>query len=309
MKKRQILLSGLIVLILSIGTGAAAECSLVGTWGSNDGSQIYEFFENGTGQTIVAGQTYLGTWANENDTFTTTWSYGPLPGEFYRDTVTISADCDSYAGTNNYGASVQAARIVNLPFACSDSYSLNQDSVLIIAGPGILINDYNPNRDNLTAFAVSSPLNGDLVSNTDGSFTYTPYEGWWGNDTFSYRVNNETAEGTIAQVRITVTKTENPATNPATYMITTSDVGGGEISPPGPIELQPGENQMFLVLGDKGSRLTSLTIDSITIDVVQDPPSPSSENQGVIDIQSLIVTFENILSDHTIHAVFTPPAK
>lgn len=303
MKQRQILLSGLIVLILTTGTGAAAECSLVGTWGSNDGSQIYDLYENGSGQTIIAGQTYPCTWVNVNNTSTITWSR-ELPAEEYSVAmVTLTDDCRSFDGMDQYGAYITADRIVTFPFGLSDSYTLDQDSVLIISGPGVLNNDLNPNQENLTALTISPPLNGDLAFNTDGSFTYTPYEGWWGNDAFTYQVKTETGEGTIAQVRITVTKPETPLT----YMITTSKIGGGEISPSGIIPLQPGENQMFLVLGEKGSRLTSFTIDSVTIDVVQDPPSPSAENQGVVDIQSLIVTFENILSDHTIHAVFTTP--
>ena len=303
MKKRQILISGLIAIFLFIVSATAAECSLVGTWGSIDGSYIYILDENGGGQIIAEGVIQSCNWTEESKVVTITWSYGPVPGERYIDTVTLLDECDSFAGTNNYGAPIFAARIVSPPFACSDEFSLQQNSALVVEGPGVLLNDFPPNQDNLTALLISSPLNGDLVFSDDGSFTYTPSPEWCGTDTFTYLVKNETAVGTPAQVRLVVTKPENPAT----YTITTSRLGGGEISPSGIITLQPGENQMFLVLGEKGSRLTSFTIDSVTIDVVQDPPSPSAENQGVVDIQSLVVTFENIMSDHTLHAVFTTP--
>src|SRR5690606_11195590 len=110
---------------------------------------------------------------------------------------------------------------------------LQQNSALVVERPGVLINDYQPNQENLTAVLLSSPLNGDLVFNDDGSFTYTPSPEWWGTDTFTYLVKNETEVGTSAQVRLVVTKPENPAT----YTITTSRLGAGEISPSGIITL------------------------------------------------------------------------
>ncbi|HPH35715.1 MAG TPA: Ig-like domain-containing protein [Methanoregulaceae archaeon] len=303
MKQRQILISGLLAILLFTGTGIADGFSLIGTWGSFDGSSFYDLYENGTGQISTRGEIYPCTWTNESSVFTITWSDGPVPEEPTIDLVTLLDEGNSFAGMNNYGGPVYAARITNLLFACLDEYTLQPNSALVVEGPGVLINDYQTNQDNLTALLISSPLNGDLVFDDDGSFTYTPSLEWWGTDTFTYLVKNETMTGIPAQVRLFVTKPENPST----FSISTSRVGGGEISPSGIIPLQPGENQMFLVLGEKGSRLTTLTIDSITIDVVQDPPSPSSENQGVVDIQSLIVTFENILSNHTLHAVFTTP--
>ncbi len=42
------------------------------------------------------------------------------------------------------------------------------------AGPGVLANDSDPDRDPLTVSLVSGPAHGQLALNPDGTFTYTP---------------------------------------------------------------------------------------------------------------------------------------
>ncbi|HPM62615.1 MAG TPA: hypothetical protein PK955_09070, partial [Methanoregulaceae archaeon] len=145
MKQRQILISGLLAILLFTGTGIADGFSLIGTWGSFDGSSFYDLYENGTGQISTRGEIYPCTWTNESSVFTITWSDGPVPEEPTIDLVTLLDEGNSFAGMNNYGGPVYAARITNLLFACLDEYTLQPNSALVVEGPGVLINDYQTN--------------------------------------------------------------------------------------------------------------------------------------------------------------------
>ena len=75
------------------------------------------------------------------------------------------------------------------PVAMDDEYTTNYGVDLVVAAPGVLANDTDANiYDKITASLVagSGPANGTLVFNTNGSFTYTPNDGFVGTDTFEY---------------------------------------------------------------------------------------------------------------------------
>jgi len=79
---------------------------------------------------------------------------------------------------------------------------------------------------------------------------------------------------------------------PNQFMINATSNNGGTISPLGDIMVSSGGRQIFNLLADKKYKPASITIDNITI-----------------DLQDLVVTFNNVLSDHTIHAEFASPGK
>jgi hypothetical protein len=99
----------------------SAACSIVGYWQRTDGFDSYIMFEEGTAQTQHAqGPINTGTWVNNNAIYTLSWTHGPRPGEFYIDTVTMSPDCNSWEGTNNYGEAVHSVRTnIQLPDAAA----------------------------------------------------------------------------------------------------------------------------------------------------------------------------------------------
>ena len=72
------------------------------------------------------------------------------------------------------------------PVGFSDSYSATVDQTLNVAASGVLANDYDPDGDPLTASLSMPPTNGSLSLNSDGSFAYTPYPSFSGQDSFSY---------------------------------------------------------------------------------------------------------------------------
>lgn len=91
------------------------------------------------------------------------------------------------------------------PVSQNDLYAVMEDGRLDVPAPGTLGNDTDAEDDALTARLVSGPANGTLTYNTDGSFVYTPRANFFGQDSFTYRANDGTADGNIATVTITVT--------------------------------------------------------------------------------------------------------
>ena len=56
----------------------------------------------------------------------------------------------------------------------------------------------------LTAALETGPLNGTLVFNSDGSFTYTPNTGFTGTDSFTYTASDGIDDSNVATATITV---------------------------------------------------------------------------------------------------------
>jgi filamentous hemagglutinin family protein len=79
----------------------------------------------------------------------------------------------------------------------------------------VLINDTDPDTgDILTAIeGALTPKNGTLVLNEDGTFTYTPNEGFLGDDSFTYAVTD--GLNTSAEVEVKITVSEKPPTPPS----------------------------------------------------------------------------------------------
>lgn len=90
------------------------------------------------------------------------------------------------------------------PDAVNDSYTTDEDTPLVVAGPGVLGNDADPDLDPLTAAPGAGPEHGTLTLNGDGSFTYTPDANYFGSDTFTYRASDGLLESDLATVELTI---------------------------------------------------------------------------------------------------------
>ena len=88
--------------------------------------------------------------------------------------------------------------------AADDSYITDKNVALIVAAPGVLSNDSDPEGDPLTAIVDGGPANGTLTLNSDGFFNYTPNMGFDGTDSFTYRASDPFHFSNIARVTITV---------------------------------------------------------------------------------------------------------
>jgi uncharacterized repeat protein (TIGR02543 family) len=99
------------------------------------------------------------------------------------------------------------------PAAQGDTYTVDEDTTLNIAAPGVLDNDTDADGDPLTAIKATDPVHGDLTFNGDGSFTYTPVAGFSGSDSFTYKANDGAADSNVATVNITVNAVNDAPTD------------------------------------------------------------------------------------------------
>ncbi|MDB4746321.1 tandem-95 repeat protein, partial [Verrucomicrobia bacterium] len=89
------------------------------------------------------------------------------------------------------------------PVAGEDSYSVEEESVLVIAGPGVLVNDFDPDDDVFGVTIISvPPAGGSVVLNADGGFEYTPNPNFHGIDVFFYNI--EDVEGGVGEGKVTI---------------------------------------------------------------------------------------------------------
>ena len=136
-------------------------------------------------------------------------SFTYVPDEGY-------AGPDTFTYKANDGTSTSAATTVTItveevvappntePVAEGDAYSTVSGEALALAAPGVMTNDTDADGDALTATRTSTPVNGAVSLQADGSFTYTPDNGFVGKDQFTYTVSDGTDTSAPATVTITV---------------------------------------------------------------------------------------------------------
>ncbi|MCG8607105.1 tandem-95 repeat protein [bacterium] len=96
------------------------------------------------------------------------------------------------------------------PIPQADDYTVNEDSILEIAAPGVLGNDDDPDGDFLAVSVLRGPLHGSLVLRSVGALTYTPNGEFNGADTFTYSVSDSQGGTAAARVNITVAPVNDP---------------------------------------------------------------------------------------------------
>ncbi len=120
----------------------------------------------------------------------------------------VKTEAESIAGY----ASVSITMLTpnNAPVAVDDAYSVDENTTITVAAPGVLANDSDVDGDPLRAVLVSDVSNGTLTLNDDGSFSYTPAPDYTGSDSFTYVANDGQADSNIATVSITVNASSPP---------------------------------------------------------------------------------------------------
>jgi VCBS repeat-containing protein len=90
------------------------------------------------------------------------------------------------------------------PVADDDSYNTPMGTLL--NGSTVLAGDTDADSDPLSAVLVSGPSHdsGSFALASDGTFNYTPANGFSGADTFTYKANDGTADSNVATVTINV---------------------------------------------------------------------------------------------------------
>ncbi|MFV2070224.1 MAG: Ig-like domain-containing protein, partial [Pirellulales bacterium] len=158
------------------------------------------------------------------------FTYTPNPDFSGPETFTYRAS-DGSSSSNPATVTINVAPQNDEPVGVSDSYAVNQDTTLAVsAANGVLKNDLDVDGEPLRALRIvnSGPADGNLTLNEDGSFSYTPNEGFFGNDSFQYEAR-DAANTTSGPVTVSLeVQNTRPWRNAANNM----DVNGdGVISP------------------------------------------------------------------------------
>ena len=122
-------------------------------------------------------------------------------------TYTVS---DSQGGTDTATVTITVSGANDAPVANDDTYQVVQDTTLTVSAPGVLTNDTDADTEALTAGNASTPADGTLTLNPDGSFEYVPESGFLGAVTFTYDVSDGTATDTATVTLNVVPPNETP---------------------------------------------------------------------------------------------------
>ena len=120
--------------------------------------------------------------------------------------ATVSAT-DITDGSKTAGSSGAIPVTNTAPIVAADNYTVLQGNPLVVAAPGVLSNDTDPQGQAIVVAdprPVSGPVHGVLTLNPDGSFTYTPDPGYSGTDTFTYQATDGYLSSSAATVTIAV---------------------------------------------------------------------------------------------------------
>ena len=116
-------------------------------------------------------------------------------------------DTDLYSNIATVNIDVQYMN--DPPVANDDNYSTIEDVPIIISAPGVLENDFDEENNPITASLVTNPTHGTLSLVSDGSFTYTPNENYFGTDSFTYKAFDGQSDSNIAFVNLTITSVDD----------------------------------------------------------------------------------------------------
>jgi len=151
--------------------------------------------------TVIAATTTNGTLilnANGSFTYTPSLNFSGLDSFAYR-----VSDGTNLSRPENVTISILT--INDRPLASADVYlTAPGETLAMTTADGVLKNDRDPDSPILSALLESNPASGSLSLATDGSFRYTPSNGFSGTDSFTYRANDGLLSSEPATVLIRV---------------------------------------------------------------------------------------------------------
>lgn len=209
---------------------------------------------------------------------------------------------------------VDVGDVNEAPTANADTYSTLKNQPKIVAAPGVLANDEDPEGDTLQAEKLTDPpaVEGTVLLGLDGMLVYTPPAGWIGSTSFTYRA----FDGEFYSEATTVTIQVNES-NQAPTGITLDDnliaenagvnaqVGTLSTVDPDPFDsftysLVPGEgaddNDKFTIVGDQLLALESFDFEvknAYTIRV-------RSTDQGMESVEAILPIFVVDVNDQPV---------
>jgi large repetitive protein len=149
-----------------------------------------------------------------------TFAYLPNPGFTGNDSFTYTVS-DGKGGTDTATVTLK----VNAAPAANDDPVLVQEGAPITGN--VLDNDRDAEGNPLTIVGNTTPQNGTLLLNPDGSFTYTPNPGFTGTDGFTYEVSD--GDGGRSSATVTFTVNAAPEANDDPLVVQTGALLSGNV--------------------------------------------------------------------------------
>ena len=138
-------------------------------------------------------------------TYTSSANYSGLDSFQY--TITNSAGTSNVA-TVSITVKPTTTNANKPPVANSDSFTTLEGSQNVVLN--VIANDNDPDGDPLTIVEISGSQHGSAkISSDQKSVTYTPYSGYFGQDSFTYTISDGFAHGSITTETGTITITIN----------------------------------------------------------------------------------------------------
>jgi VCBS repeat-containing protein len=142
--------------------------------------------------------------ANSTNVVLANWTLTTVNGTYgtdYKVIVSIGSTATRTSPLRTFSDYTASSRP---PVANNDAYSTDEDVNLVVAAPGVLGNDTDPDSDPIHVSSNTNPAHGTVTVGSDGSFTYDPDPNYNGPDSFTYKANDGHSDSASATVSITV---------------------------------------------------------------------------------------------------------
>ena len=169
-----------------------------------------------------------------------TFSYTPDQNFNGTDSFVYKAS-DGNGGEGTATVTITIYAVNDPPVAFDNEYRMDEDTtvsgnVLTDPGPTLGVDSDPDTGDTLTASLESGPSNGQLILNSDGTFSYTPDQNFNGTDSFVYKASDGNGGEDTATVTITIDAVNDPpvAFDNEYRMDEDTTVSGNVLTDPGP---------------------------------------------------------------------------
>lgn len=131
------------------------------------------------------------------------WTYSPATNFTGTDQFTFFVH-DGQNQSSLATVTITVNPVNDPPIAASETYTVDEDSVLSLVAPGVLGNDSDVEGDALSASVATGTAHGTLALAADGALIYTPDANFFGTDSFTYQAFDGTVSSTPVAVSIDV---------------------------------------------------------------------------------------------------------
>jgi hypothetical protein len=130
-----------------------------------------------------------------------TFTYTPPEGFVGEDSFAYT-NSDGQDGVSSESATVTITVTNALPTVADDTVGTELDTAVTI---DVLGNDFDPDGDPLSVDGFTYEGDGTLVLNDDGTFSFTPEQGYAGQDSFTYSAADPEDGAELGQATVTIT--------------------------------------------------------------------------------------------------------